>query len=739
MKQIILSMCMLCTFSKLHAQITSTLTSPSGIVALIPAYSQVTTINTSTISYTPSTPDPDSNPIDDDSTTEEEKILNYGNLLTTNLNISNGNITSTTLGKVWTLKISIPNALNIGLIFTQFNLSATASMYIYNEEKTILKGPIKKADFTYFSKISVSSINTNKITIYVFEPNNFGALQSTLTVGNVIAGYDIFDDLASGQSNRPSVNCDPMIMCRTDKLPTARSVMRIGVNGRGFTGTIINNEANNGRPFILTCFHGLDLNKDKTLQQSEIDGLQNAFFEFRFWRTQCNGAVNNISVQFSGAQLRAQNKNTDMILLEMLNPPGVGDGVNYAGWNRTSDAPDDNLSFVLHHPQGRDMRITTTDDVKTWFWNSLFWSAHYSSGTVDRGSSGSGLFNQSNQIVGQLRSGWSNCNYTDFGDRYGKLSISYGAGLLQQFLSPTQNLSSTNALILSPVSMSGSTFTSCNTNMVYSVPNLIGCTFAWTTSPNISIVSGQGTANLTVQSTTINNSSGWVEVTITDSKGTANGRLVTIRKNVTVGRPSITGSYSYPSGGNQLLNFGGSGQYNPVCNLQSAQTNMVITGTNSLSWSRISATPSNTNWSTNGINLNFYYWAVNQQSVFRATASNGCGSTSVDFGFRSIDCGGSGCERFSVSPNPVSGGALNIIVPNIPPPCFASNNQASESMKQSTILAVTVYDQNGNIKIFKRFDKALKSTIPIENLPRGYYLVEVKSELFTEKHKIIVE
>lgn len=112
------------------------------------------------------------------------------------------------------------------------------------------------------------------------------------------------------------------------------------------------------------------------------------------------------------------------MLLELNNPPGIGDLVNYAGWNRQTSAPPDNTGFIIHHPQGEDMRITSAGKIKSWFWNGNYWTAHYTSGTVAPGSSGSALMNNVGQIIGQLRSGWSSCNFTDFGDRYGKFDRS---------------------------------------------------------------------------------------------------------------------------------------------------------------------------------------------------------------------------------------------------------------------------------------------------------------------------
>ena len=89
--------------------------------------------------------------------------------------MADGNITSTSIGKVWTLRVSIPNALNIGFTFNQFNLSTPSEMYIFNEARTVLESAIKKEHFTNSSIVSISSIKGNSIIVYIVEPNNFSA------------------------------------------------------------------------------------------------------------------------------------------------------------------------------------------------------------------------------------------------------------------------------------------------------------------------------------------------------------------------------------------------------------------------------------------------------------------------------------------------------------------------------------------------------------------------------------
>ena len=195
-----------------NGQILKIATSPTAIAAQIPGYSQVSPITTKSFSYTPSVPAPYPTPIDGDSTTEDDRIFDYGNYIPVSLSIADGNLTTTSIGKVWSLRISIPNALSIGLSFNQFNLSPSAEMYVFNDARTVLDSSIKKADFTNSAIVNISSINGNGIIIFIVEKNNFSTFLSTISIPKLIAGYqDIYEVGAAPGSPlaRPSINCDP--------------------------------------------------------------------------------------------------------------------------------------------------------------------------------------------------------------------------------------------------------------------------------------------------------------------------------------------------------------------------------------------------------------------------------------------------------------------------------------------------------------------------------------------------
>lgn len=706
-----------------NAQILRVTTSPSTISSQIPGYNQVTTINTKTYSYTPSTPPTSPTPIDEDSTTEDDKLYRYADNISVNISTSDGNITSTSVGKVWTLRISIPNALNVGFVFNQFNLSTNAEMYIFNETRTILDSGIKQSHFTNSSQVGIFPIKGNSAIIYIVEPNNFGSFLSSISIQKIEAGFQEIEDVGDtgGVAMRvATIDCNPNIMCQLDRMNSARAVARFASNDHVCTGTLLNNESNNGRAFFLTAFHCIDVGggifggSNGQIDADEEAALLNARFQFQFWRTTCNGTVNNPFIQFTGAVIRASWKNSDVVLLELINPPGVGDGVNYAGWNLQTSAPSNNYSYIIHHPEGEDMRVTSTRKVNDWFWNNMFWTAHYSSGTVTGGSSGSALFNEYGQVVGQLRGGWSSCNYTDFGDRYGKFYHSWNGAGLQQWLSPTQGLNSTNTLILAPLTISGSDFFGCPApDIPFSVPNLLGCTYTWSHSPNLLLVNGQFTSTCVFRNiSTLSNDVGWIQVTINDSKG--RNRTTTVTRNVQlVSQTSTPGPITWT--------------WNLPPNRVTLDVDDVP-GATSYNWyldGVLKATTASSNYqlpmSGNVSCGNFYYFGVR--------AVGACGTSPESY----VGAEMPPCDfAYSVSPNPSSN--------NIKIELNGDEIAKSNTKKIAEIQEVELYDKMGVISLRQKFAKGQTNVnISVVALPNDVYTLRIFNGKTWQSCKIIIQ
>ncbi len=728
MNKILIVLCTMMISFVSKAQIIREQTTPQTIGSQIPGYSQVSSINTITVSYTPPTPLSQPTPIDGDTTTEGNGVYDFGSVIPVSFTLSNGNFTTTSVGKVWTLRISIPNALSIGLTFNQFNLSPSAEMFVYNDAQTVLNKGIKKEHFVNSDTVSISSINGNAIVVYIIEQNNFGNFQSSISVNQLVGGYQEISDVgeAGGSSSslqqlRATINCIPHIQCYSWRMMSARAVARIeiprGNNRVGLcTGTLINNEQNNGRAYLLTAFHCIDANDNNVLDANEIQALRQSRFQFQFWRTQCNGSTNNTGVQFNGAVLRSQNRGSDMVLLELINQPGIGDGVNYAGWSRQTGTSSNSQSFIIHHPRGEDMRYTQTRFVSNYLFNSNYWQAGYLTGVVDRGSSGSAIFNENSQIIGQLKGGWSSCNYTDFSDRYGKFNRSWNDGNLGPWLSPNQDLQSTEMLNLTDIPINGPNTIACTTPTQFStLPNLLDVTYEWSVSTGLQIISGQGTSTVTISGFPNNNiGAGFLTLTLrSPTKGRV--RIYTTSKQIFLSNGSVLGYYNSPTNSSEpLAPFS---RFNQATNNTciSVATNMVIPAGSTVTWSG----PANTSeiiWGQSGNNANIYFTGLNQTIILSLSVTNSCGTTTLNYRFTCTSTNSCGIAplRVALSPNP-SSSKMQV----------ALTEKLNTNFKRD-ILEIRIIDKSGNLKFKSSYGGGQKNIrLNILMLPPDVYTILV--------------
>lgn len=726
MKRILIGLCATLLFAATNAQIIREQTTPQTIAGQIPGYSQVSSINIVNILYTPPTLPTPPTPIDEDTTTEGNGMYDYGTVLSANIILDNGNFTTTSAGKVWTVRISVPNALNIGLTFTQFNLSPSAEMYIFNEARTVLNKEIKKEHFTNSDTILINSIKGNSIIVYVIEPNNFGTFQSSIIIGELVAGYREIQDVGDADDGTPtlghSINCIPHVQCYPLHMMSARAVARIETRISPTTvghctGTLINNEQNNGRAYLLTAFHCIDRNNNGNFDADELELIRTrTSFQFQFWRTQCIGATNNTFRQFNGAVVIAGNRASDMVLLELIDQPGIGDGVNYSGWSRQTTASSNSQSFIIHHPDGQDMRHTQTRNVGTFAFNSNYWKANYSSGVVAPGSSGSALFNENNQIIGQLKGGASSCHFTDFSDRYGKFERSWNGAGLQQWLSPNQDLQATGLLNLTDIPINGPGTIACTTPAQFStLPNLLDVTYEWAVTTGLQIISGQGTSTVTISGFPNNNAgSGFLTLTLrSPTKGRT--RIYTVTKQVFISNGSVSGTYNSPTNSAEtLIPFS---RFNQTTNntCLSVATNMTIPAGSTVSWSG----PANTSeivWSQSGDNVNIYFSELNQSIVLTLSVTNSCGTTNLNYRFTCTSTSSCGIAplRVSLSPNP-SSSTMQVTL----------TDKTNPNIKMD-ISEIRILDKTGNMKQKKTYGIGQKNiSLNVSSLVPDVYTILV--------------
>lgn len=286
--------------------------------------------------------------------------------------------------------------------------------------------------------------------------------------------------------------------------------------------------------------------------------------------------------------------------------------------------------------------------------------------------------------------------------------------------------------------------TVCGGTQSYSVSNLpAGATVVWTVSAWPAVTLGCSSCNVTTLSNPLS-SIGTVTLTATVTTGCIT--LPPVTRQLWAGTPYYNISYDYRGQpGTPIAYYFGPGDENNVCQYANSTVATDVYGGGSATWSLISSNYL-VNWSQGGIwgrpnDLHFYLWNANHRAVFRVQASNGCGTSTYDFGFKAEDCsggGGGGCESYTVSPNPAKG-TLNVIVPPIPPPCDRAP-ETKQGINTATIRSVRIFDVTGNIKLVKNFSNVKQGSVNIAGLMPGTYFVEITGAAGKkERHTVQVQ
>lgn len=308
-----------------------------------------------------------------------------------------------------------------------------------------------------------------------------------------------------------------------------------------------------------------------------------------------------------------------------------------------------------------------------------------------------------------------------------------------------------------PPTFINSSFQECNgssTNVsINPVCGAINYTYNVVGNPGVKFASN-GLQVLTTTSTTVSvSATGGASVNSLKAKTNFSSSISSSETNVPLtvytSSPTMGGTY-FSNGVQHPLKFylGNPSDYNSVCNYARDSTNMSVNNAALVTWTQLSANPGPVTFSQYGNNAAFYLWSINQTAVFRIIASNGCGSLSYDFGFKSIDCsggggggGGGGCPQFTVSPNPAQG-TLHVVVPNIPAPCdpppMSAMSQNSISTQRS-ITQIKIYDNTGNLKKSQNVNKAKQATVNLAGFRDGVYTIEISDGTYKETQQVIIQ
>ena len=697
---------------------------------------------------------------EDEATRGMDLPFRFGKSFDVNLTLKDGKWQKTDSTEVWSLKITSDNAYSLNFIFSELYLPEGGELYIFNEDGSMVFGPVTEKQNNHGRKFLTDIIQGESVSIQISIPRNTKD-NPKLTIQNIIHGYrdifksGIFPDAGYGQSE----NCTEDVACYSNWLNEADGVVQILLSDGSelCSGALMNNTAQDFTPYILTAFHCVDVgnllirnkypycNNDTdenngTIEQYERDEAEEWLVRFGFKHTECDGSIIGNIYTFDDTHYRAGWDGSDFALVELADDilrdePSVGEKV-WLGWDRTSNNP--SSGTCIHHPSGDIMKLSSdygslvtnssqlSDGCIAWPATN-FWKTEWDDGVTEGGSSGSPLFNSNKRIVGQLWGGNSSCDNQNGNSYYGRIDRSWTGGgtdetRLSNWLDPIGSGATTLNSLRQPIPEYSTGIDLLCSSTTLSVTNFApGYYFDhWNKSSNVSLSST--TAN-PVQVIPGIDGPGWIEAVYHTGWGT----VTMERMEFYVGGPAASEiSLSlYTADGSPVTYMCPNTHYHIYVN------NSGGCATSNYTWSIPSGWTQNYTYQ----NIISVYSGSTYGGMVEVYANTCCSDNDkiiIDY-FGGGYCGTS--YSLIISPNPTTYEAVVTIENTTEDGELLKSASIETTFDQDAEWILEVYDNLQSLKLKKQKLKGKSTTIQTASWKEGVYMVRVKykDEILTGK------
>ncbi|MEO1087968.1 MAG: hypothetical protein AAFY88_27355, partial [Acidobacteriota bacterium] len=248
--------------------------------------------------------------------------------------------------RLWRLRVTSPGALSMILTFDKFSLADGASFWVYSQDGSDILGPYSPAD-AKDGRFWTPLLKGDLAVVELHEPAA-SVGQSEIAISDVSHGYrGFFDAFKQGSCNIDTV-CSEANAWRDE----VRSIVMYTLNGIDrCTGVMVNNTAEDAKPYMLTAEHC-----------SFSGSYPDVTTYFNFESPTCgalSGGVRNQSV--NGATLRAIDEISDYALLELDSSPPAEFGAYFSGWDISDTAMPSGVA-AIHHPSVDEKAISFEND-----------------------------------------------------------------------------------------------------------------------------------------------------------------------------------------------------------------------------------------------------------------------------------------------------------------------------------------------------------------------------------------
>lgn len=346
-------------------------------------------------------------------------------------------------GKIWRLRLEVKGALALGVYYDNFWLPYGGELHVYNEDKTQIIGAYTEDNNNPDCMFANQLVQGDVVTLEYYQPAE-QSIEPLISISEVAYAYrGVYFESSPERSKSLwcmiNINCSPEgDNWQDEKKGIVKQLMKIGVNYYLCSGSLLNNTEQDLTPYVLTAHH--------CGEGATANDLNQWIFYFNYEASTCTGTWGPTNQTMTGCDLKAQGglfPGSDFLLVELKYNVPVSYDPYFNGWDRTNIGADSGVN--LHHPAGDIKKVTTFNIQATssqWNNNGVLshWKIYYQTtphGTsiTEGGSSGSPLFNQDGQVVGDLTGGPADdCDNPAY-SLYGKVYWSWdqvGVGINQR-------------------------------------------------------------------------------------------------------------------------------------------------------------------------------------------------------------------------------------------------------------------------------------------------------------------
>jgi PKD repeat protein len=393
-------------------------------------------------------------------------VAQFTNITTTNSGIWTSN---TDGSRTWNLRVHSPEAEALSFLFETFKIYGGTTLKITDLNGKNVHNPLTVADVEDHYRQNAALCGGDDLVLTLHEPAF--TQPSEILIDRVMhsyrsTGHTRKQKINESETCEVNVNCSPVgDSWQDEKKGVARILVVEGASQGWCTGSLINNTAQNCKPYFLTALHcGVTASAANMTQWK---------FYFRYESANCNNpsTAGTLDDYFISGCVRIADSGdgggdsgSDFLLVQLgtvaneattiTNLKSPNFSAYWNGWNANNTATAGGTG--IHHPAGDIKKISTaTGNTVSTGWNGnglqshwrLTWTANTNGhGVTEGGSSGSPYFNNSQgYIVGTLTGGGSFCNATNQPDYYGKMSYHWTSNgtatnrQLKPWLDPTNS------------------------------------------------------------------------------------------------------------------------------------------------------------------------------------------------------------------------------------------------------------------------------------------------------------